>query len=286
MVTIESDIKMVYNDIKATERKRKKQKIMFFLPFELQPDGRGRKAKSRGFTLIEILVVIAIVGLLSSIVLVALNYTRENARMKASLSFAAQINRVAGDQAVGNWPLNEGSGTVADDGSGSKNNGTVLNGAVWSTDTPAEAGYSLYLDGVNDYIQVTDTAELKYKGGDLTLAVWIKPAATETTNGYVISKAWNNLGQYNYQLLYYTDGRINFHLLGATAYSLTTSIRIPKDKWTFVAATVDSFKNVTIYIDGKIRATGVHNITSWTPTAVADSNRPLAIGTLYPYGSG
>lgn len=244
------------------------------------------KKSGYGFTLIELLVVIAIIGLLSSILLVSMNSSREKARMAAALSFASQVDRVAGDQSVGEWFLNEGSGTTAGDGSGGGHNGILQNGPTWSADTPANKGYSLSLDGLNDYIEVAETAGLKYQGGDITLAVWIKPDAGENTGGLIFSKPWNGSGEYNYRLSYLANGKIELDLVGgSTSYGLSTSAAVPTGKWSFIAATVDSSNNVKIYVDGSLKISGSHTIASWVPVA-GDQNLPLAIGTLFPYGSG
>lgn len=241
------------------------------------------KNKQQGFTLIELLVVISIIGLLSSIILVSTVGLREKARMAAARSFASQTDRVAGDQAVGEWFLNEGSGTAAYDGSGNNNNGILQNGPAWSVDTPSDKDYALFLDGLNDYLQVQDTSLLKYKGGNLTLAVWVKPSAAET-GGYIFSKPWNGSGQYNYGLYYQSSGKIGLSLMGTTGFANNNLPVVPKDKWTFIAVTLDSANNISVYIDGALKYSGSHTVSSWVPSA-GDLNIPLAIGTLYPYGS-
>lgn len=237
----------------------------------------------RAFTLVELLVTIAIVGLISSVAVVASGNSREKARIAAGQSFSAQLDRVAGNGEGGRWLFNEGSGTTAVDALGGGHDGILLNGPVWSADTPSGAGYSLSLDGLNDYVQVTDYSGLKWVGGDLTLAVWIKPDPAET-NGHFLSKPWNGSGGYNY-ILTYTSGGIYLSLNGATGYYSGEAARIAVGKWSFITATVDSAKNVKIYVDGSLRFSGTHTIAAWAPPS-GDSNLPLAIGTIYPYGSG
>ncbi len=233
------------------------------------------------FTLIELLVVIAIVGLLSSIAVVSLVTARDKAKIAAGMAFASHLDRTAGEPA-GIWLFNEGSGGVASDASGSGHTGSLLNGPTWSTDTPSGSGYSIYLDGSNDYVQAYDYSGFKYRGGNMSLGIWIKPDVAENNGAVLISKPWNGNGGYNYTLSYGADRKIYVGLGGVSGYNTpATNATVPSGKWTFVAATVDSAKTVSIYIDGSLKLTATHNISSWATT---DNSIPLAIGTLYPYG--
>jgi large repetitive protein len=242
----------------------------------------------KGFTLIELLVVISIISLLSSVVLSSLSTARERARVSAGKQFSSTVYRAAGDMSIGLWRLNEGSGTSLADLSGIAGAATLLNGqgaSSWTTDSPWGTDYALTLDGVNDYLSINDRQELKYQGGDLTLSIWIKPSATETSGSLLFSKPWNGGGQYNYRLAYNSNGTISVDLVGATSYSIATSAIAPASKWSHVAAVLDSSRNVKIYIDGALKSSTTHSIVSWVPSS-GDSATPLCIGTLYPYGAG
>ena len=53
---------------------------------------------------------------------------------------------------VAYYTFDEGSGTTADDSSGSGNNGTLVNGPTWNTADKKVGIGALSFDGVNDYV--------------------------------------------------------------------------------------------------------------------------------------
>lgn len=239
-----------------------------------------------GFSLIELLVVVAIVALLSSTIFASTRNVRERARITRAQAFASTLDHTLGGEAVGAWTLDEGSGTSVFDSKGPGYVGTLYNSEVFSTDTPMAIGSSLALNGINQYIDVANRSDgrLKYTGGELTLSAWVKPDPSDNTIGYIISKPWNGSGQYNYWLRRNADGTLLFQLYGASTYQLQTTAKVPAGKWSHVAASVDSNAKVTIYIDGYVVASGSHSIVSWTPPS-GDTSLALAIGTYYPYQS-
>ena len=240
----------------------------------------------RAFTLVELLVVISIIGMLSTIAIVSTNGSREKARLAAGASFAAQLDRVNGASSAGEWLFNEGSGTTVGDASGGNHGGSLTNGPTWSTDTPSGTGYSVSLNGSNAYVTIPDYYGLKYAGNTLTLAVWIKPDPAEVDGGCILSKPWNWDGEYNYRICMSSNRTLYLALQGGgVTYALSTTASISANKWSFVAATVDASQKVNLYIDGGLNVTGVGNISSWVPVG-GDSNISLAIGTLFPYGTG
>ncbi len=135
--------------------------------------------KDKAFTLVELLVVVAVLALLASVVFSNLTGAREQAKISNALSFQSNMHNLLGVDLVGWWNFDEGSGNTANDLSGYGNNGTLSDfdfndSSGWSNDTPSPGGYSLKFDGVNDYLILGNKIG-SFIDNSVTISAWIKP---------------------------------------------------------------------------------------------------------------
>jgi flagellar assembly factor FliW len=165
------------------------------------------------------------------------------------------------------------------------NNGVLLNGA---TTTSGHTGNGLLLDGVNDYLEVPFRESFEYLGLDMTLSFWIKIDSGDTDTSFIISKPWNGYGEYNYRIEKQANNKVRLSsILNDVNYHLVETNTLQTNTWYHLAYTIGVDRMVYCYVDGELVDSDQHTITDWRPVkAAGDQNKPLAIGTLYPYGSG
>ena len=229
--------------------------------------------KNKSFTLIELLVVIAVIGLLASIVIVNLTGTRSKANIARGLQFNQSIHHALGAYAVGVWSFDEGSGTVAFDTSGYGNNGTLVNFIAphgWTTDNPSGSGYSLSLDGSNDYVRVSHSDLLSSKifgtSEVFTLVAWTYPKAWADWAA-IINKAtagsWSNTTSGMW-----ASNDSGFRcVMGSnvsgnpSGSSIGISYKPPLNTWYHIVCTADG-TYLTMYVNGNYRGrTAIANLT-------------------------
>ncbi|MDQ5955358.1 MAG: hypothetical protein QG621_361 [Patescibacteria group bacterium] len=210
--------------------------------------------EKRGFTLVEMLGVIAIIGILSSIVLVSLSSQRQKTRITAGQAMDSSISHGAiGARMVGEWRLNETTGTKASDSSGAGLDGTILGGVTLGGDGVESTSFAF--NGSTGVIGIPFGRQmgLLNNQNNVTVTAWIKTGFGSNGNQDIVA--------HNCQFVI----RLNGTSKNATFYVCTTtpsvgwrtpvatpSKSINPNEWTFIAATYDGTTQ-SVYINGTLK---------------------------------
>lgn len=159
---------------------------------------------------------------------------------------------------VGNWRLDETSGTVASDSSGNHLNGTLINGPVW---TAGKIGNSLQFDGVNDEVDLGTPAALQFTGA-MSAAAWIY-IDSFASQGRIISKE-NGANSRSWSLYVNTSGKGVFQIATGASASITveTAGTLPVGQWVHLAGVFEPGTALRIYVNGVLSNTNLSSIPS------------------------
>ena len=204
----------------------------------------------KGFTLLELLVAIAIIGLISNIAIAVVQNSREKARLSGAQQFAQQVHQSFGASEVLRWTF---EGTTVNDESGNGRNGTY-NGATVATGI---VGQAASFDG-NDFIY--ETSDPPNFSQPWTISLWVKPNALQSGGAGILSSRNGSSVDHAFEININSNsasctGRYGFAVDPAGLSTLTQfCFNSPLDTfntdWTYIVV-VKSGMFVKIYRDGK-----------------------------------
>jgi len=213
-----------------------------------------------GFTIIELLVIISIIGLISSIALASLNTAREDAKIASGKIQESSIRAAVGDTLTGRWDFNEGGGAVAYDSSGSNNNGTIV-GAVYATPGIEGSDQALYFNGSS---YVTGMGSPNIANNSATVAAWVRPEANTDIRSIFSSGYLGSCLNYGVSLtssglaVSNNEEIVSHHGLTMEqqpddpggGFDFGGSSPIPNNTWSFVAITFKQGGEVNLFVNG------------------------------------
>jgi prepilin-type N-terminal cleavage/methylation domain-containing protein len=186
--------------------------------------------KDKAFTLVELLVVVAVLALLASIVFSNLTGAREQAKISNALSFQSNMHNLLGADLVGWWNFDQESGdrTMVRDSSGYGFNGDPSGTIEWREDSPSGKGYSVYLNG-SRYINLYQPKLLDLQPQeDFTISLWFK--AEEGVEGYFIAKRESGSANTQQFSVYIRDGRLTY-AVGEAQSTSSSGLRFDNNVW-------------------------------------------------------
>ena len=145
----------------------------------------GKKI-TKGFTLVELLVVVAVLALLASIVFSNLGGAREGARISNSLQYQSQTHNLLGADLIGWWNFNNESVT---DMSGYDNNGTIHGSSSFVDGVPGTTGKAMSFVGTStgNGVRIVDYDPVN-EFSQLSISVWVKSTHEGLHWGPVVAK--------------------------------------------------------------------------------------------------
>lgn len=212
--------------------------------------------KNKGFTLIELMVVISIITFLSSIVLAAFQQTREKARFAAAMTFYKHTQSILFDKAIYVFNFNDFSYKSTGLFSDSAINPSGLASLVPDL-TLFKSGYNLSIPSnasiVVDGIVISNNNVRNVTNGyDFTIATWFKPVVS-VPNTIIFAATDNTNAQVN---KIRTDASNNVCIHHTNTESFCSTAKVEVGKWHYIAAVYKklgpSDLEVSLFVDGKL----------------------------------
>lgn len=257
----------------------------------------------KSFTLIEILLVLSILGILSSIIFVSVADHIDRARMVRSMNFASSIRRTLSVSEKAGWSFNStSSNTVVNDDSGNANSLTLKGSAALSGDTPmrtiggaTSSDFSLRTLSESDYADAGDKSAFRPEA--ITISFWFKIDSfhADTAEPTIVSN-YEVFPSGGYWVGVQKDwGIIDFRYFAARTNPphdiiqvqiMSPANMVSTGKWYHLAVSYDGAGTGKMYLDGTKIAENSSTGASG-PMYYGSSGQPLNLGrtsSLSPHG--
>ena len=237
-----------------------------------------RPLPPRGFTLLELIVVIAIVGILSVIILPSFS----SALGKATYTKIRQniINTIKRYDILAKWEFEEGTGLVAKDTAVNPIDNTVQNnatipgsGVTYSSNTYASSSqYSLLFDGTSYLTSVNNTYP-KLDNSSFSFSLWFRRTGGFGAGDRFLLAKGSNLAFRQQLAVGFRDDQLFVGFYGADYAA--PNVYITDQLWHNLMFSYDATTNIgTVYVDSK----KIGTYDTGGPLTTTDA-APLRIGT-------
>ncbi|MFN0203855.1 MAG: LamG-like jellyroll fold domain-containing protein [Bacteroidia bacterium] len=146
------------------------------------------------------------------------------------------------------------------DSSGYGHHGTLLHGATFTTDRFGNPNSALYLDGVDDYVELISSAAMRPSDFPMTICAWVKPSSSLVSTGIVFANTEMDL-QYGGQWLQVNTiipdqtssnyGTANNSTSASSRRAKRAQGIICDDDWHFIGTVIHGLNDITLKIDCK-----------------------------------
>ncbi|MEK7533911.1 MAG: LamG-like jellyroll fold domain-containing protein [Patescibacteria group bacterium] len=224
----------------------------------------NKRLSGAGFTLVELLIVIAILGILSVAVLGAINVTSSlnKANLAKAKTFSASVENTLSINQVGKWSFEESS-SPSKDTSGYGNDGVWNGGVTWQDANTCALGFKgcLKFDGsVNTYVEATSAfGDKDFKTAPFTIALWVNPSSLAGSPVFI---SIGNTTDANFKILVFITSALPIFVSWRNSLGVRYGLRqtnnkiLPLNTWSHIVITHDGTEPSTtssrIYLNSNI----------------------------------
>jgi len=211
------------------------------------------KRVKQSFTLIEILVVIVIIGILSSFIFFTINDSVEKAQIAKSKMFSESIRNNLLLNLVSEWSFDDNT-NLGIDSWGSNNAQSIEGSPQFKAINECVSGNCIEFNGSSDYIEYGDVPALRPVATNRTFSFW---TYSDLFGNYTVFSTGNGYMTRNGLSLFYINESsvVISYDFSNTSY-LTLNCSTQTKKWTFFTLLIETEgtnSDISLYQNGNFK---------------------------------